>query len=342
MLSVTSGRFPKMPLNEFIEIAVPAETTTTDRGRLLESLARRLLKSQNFAVETEVRLTGTEVDLLATEQTTGERVFVECKGYRSTISAEVLYKILGNVAARDLSAGWLVSTYALGKDAKGVRDEWTQKPPEKRRQLQIYDPAALIKRLVAAQLIVSPDVLNRPAAHRYSDDAYLLVTPYGDFWALPVLDAASGIRQSVLLFEAHTGAQVSEEQTIDRVAQTDTTLASLTWLRSVATAPEADSARLRNELQSIVRVPTADHWADYRPARPQDFVGRDQLQADVFDLFERIVNQKTRTRLVALKAPSGWGKSSSILKIEPPRLSWRLQQMRRWSHDEREDESIFA
>ncbi len=28
--------------------------------------------------------------------------------------------------------------------------------------------------------------------------------------------------------------------------------------------------------------------------------------------------------------------------IEPPRLSWRLQQMRRWSHDEREDESIFA
>ncbi len=28
--------------------------------------------------------------------------------------------------------------------------------------------------------------------------------------------------------------------------------------------------------------------------------------------------------------------------FEPPRLSWRLQQMRRWSHDEREDESIFA
>ncbi len=31
-----------------------------------------------------------------------------------------------------------------------------------------------------------------------------------------------------------------------------------------------------------------------------------------------------------------------IRTIEPPRLSWRLQQMRRWSHDEREDESIFA
>ena len=66
-------------------------------------------------------MTGTEVDLWAVEETTGERIFVECKGYRSTISAEVLYKILGNVAARDLSSGWLISTYALGKDAKGVR-----------------------------------------------------------------------------------------------------------------------------------------------------------------------------------------------------------------------------
>jgi Holliday junction resolvase-like predicted endonuclease len=94
-----------MSLTVSIEVAVPPDLTSTERGRILERFARRLLETQNYKVTEEVRLTGTEVDLLAVEATTGERVFVECKAYRSTISAEVLYKILGNVSFRGFSAG---------------------------------------------------------------------------------------------------------------------------------------------------------------------------------------------------------------------------------------------
>jgi hypothetical protein len=80
---------------------------------------------------------------------------------------------------------------------------------------------------------------------------------------------------------------------------------------AIATA----TSRLEVELESIVGVPVADHWADYRPARPVDFVGRETVQNTVFSFLDNVRLKTTETRLVAIKAPSGWGKSSSVLKI---------------------------
>lgn len=299
----------------YIEVAAAPETPTTERGRVLERFARRLLETQHYRVEEEVRLTGTEVDLLAVERATGERVFVECKAHRSTIAAEVLHKILGNVAFRGFSAGWLISTHALGKDAKGMRDEWEQRPPEERRRLQMYDPPRLVERLVAARVIVAPGALARPADLRCAEESYLLLTTFGEFWAVPVLDGEAGMRQAALLYEAATGARVTAPATLSAIAGTDTTLAGLRWLAGKPANPEHEAERLRRELQSIVRIPIAEHWADYRPARPEDFVGRDQLQQEVIGFFDRVRTGQSQTRLFAVKAPSGWGKSSCVLKI---------------------------
>lgn len=114
-----------MPFDHFIEVVVHPDTSTTERGRVLERLAAKFLATQNFSVEQEVRLTATEVDLLAAEKNTGEKIFVECKAYRSTIAGEVLHKLLGNVTFRKYSSGWLLSTFALGKEAKGFAEEWS-------------------------------------------------------------------------------------------------------------------------------------------------------------------------------------------------------------------------
>jgi hypothetical protein len=78
-----------MHINYLIEVAATSDMSTTDRGRILERFARRFLETQNYKVTEEVRLTATEVDLLCTETTTGERTFVECKAHRQTIPAEV-------------------------------------------------------------------------------------------------------------------------------------------------------------------------------------------------------------------------------------------------------------
>ena len=92
-----------MPRTVFIEVAAAQDASSTAKGRLLEKFAGRLLETQNFAIAEEVRLTGTEVDLLAVENSTGERVFVECKAHRSTISADVITKLYGNVMLKNFS-----------------------------------------------------------------------------------------------------------------------------------------------------------------------------------------------------------------------------------------------
>ena len=304
-----------MPFNFFIEVAVAPNTSNTERGRILERFARSFLETQNYKVQEEVRLTASEVDLLGTDKTTAERIFVECKAHRSTISAEVLQKLLGNVFFKGYSAGWLLSTFALGKDAKGFEDEWNQKSPEERRRLRIYPPEKLVERLIQAQIIVDPKALRFDSTrYQISEDVFLLLTSNGQFWALPVLDAGTGIRSASLLFNAKSGIPITDTATLDWIAKTDTTL-SAPWISDSLESQNIAASKLRAELESIVRVPMADHWADYRPARPEDFVGREQIQSAVFQFFDAVRSKTTTTRLIALKGPSGWGKSSSVLKI---------------------------
>lgn len=304
-----------MSIGYLIEIAVSPDTSTTERGRVLERFARRFLETQNYRVKENVRLTASEVDLLCTENTTGERIFVECKAHRSNISAEVLQKLLGNVVLKNYAAGWLISTFALGKDAKGFEEEWSEKVPEERRKLHIYPPDQLIERLVNAKIVV--DVATLPfdrAKSKVGKEAFLLLTQNGEFWALPVLDPGTGIQSAALLFDAATGKRVTETGILDRITKTDTSL-SLPWIVDTADSQATATSKLKTELESIVGVPVADHWADYRPARPGDFVGRESVLSTVFNILDMVRARSSPTRLIALKAPSGWGKSSTVLKI---------------------------
>lgn len=304
-----------MSISYSIEVAVPPETTTVERGRLLAKFARHFLETQNFQVTDEVRLTASEVDLLGIDRTTSEQIFVECKAHRANLSSEVLQKLLGNVHFNNYNAGWLISTSPLGKDAKGFHHDWQQRTPDDRRRLRIYPPDLLIERLTLARLIVPVSTLRFDTDRfKAGHEALLLITPFGEFWALPVVDPSSGIQSAALLFHAETGSAVVDQMTLDLVAKTDTSL-TLPWIIGTAQAQRNAATRLKGELESIVRVPMADHWADYRPARPEDFVGRETVQSTVFQFLDAVRTHSTPTRLIAIKSPSGWGKSSSLLKI---------------------------
>lgn len=301
-----------MPSEYIIEVCAEPEDSSTDRGRLLEAFATRFLNSQGFQVQTEVRVTGVEVDLLCSEQTTGESVMVECKAYRSTISAEVLTKLYGTVMMKDYGAGWLITTHALGKDAKGLEAEWREKAPEIRRKLVVLPPEKLVPRLIAANTVVDPDQIPLGPELKRTGEAYLLLSKRGNFWALPIIDNETGVAGSVSLHDATNGTAITGATLLAWILQTDTTLKTLS---PVTILTGGQRAKLKAELDNIVSVPMADHWADYRPSRPADFVGRESVQKDIFSLLNQVRSGTTSTRLLALKAPSGWGKSSAVLKV---------------------------
>ncbi len=137
---------------------------------------------------------------------------------RHNLPADVITKLLGNVAFKGVSAGWLISTSTFGKDGRGLALEWQKKPTEERRKLQLYTPEKLAKLLISCGRICAPEVLKRSKALTYSDQVYLLITNFGRFWAAPLTDVNAGVHHSVMLFDASTGEPITEETIIASVS----------------------------------------------------------------------------------------------------------------------------
>ena len=145
-----------------IEVATVRTATTKEKGDLLEELAAELLRTQGYSVETEVRRTGSELDLLCTHDINGRRIYVECKAERDPLSANVLKNLMGAVTLYDYSEGWLISAGPLGKEAKGIQVEWEERPQHEREKLSIYTPERVVTALVTARVSPPSRGLRRP------------------------------------------------------------------------------------------------------------------------------------------------------------------------------------
>lgn len=313
-----------------VEVTVKDGDTSKMRGDLLESVAKRVLVALQFThVSTEVRVTGCELDIKAKDDQTGESIIAECKAYRDkTISADVLTKMLGNIMVHGYASAWLICTSKLGKDAKGIVDK-LQEDPARARQLRVYEPERLVKLLVGTGGVFSPEHLVIPDGNRAVSERTLLVTDIGQFWAVPILGVQSGVADTVLVFDAIHGKQVSNAAVVRELSERDSNLRSLTWVAGAAdlTAISAlNDAALRIELDNIAPVPIADDWSDYRPSRPQDFVGRDATLEEITRYLFDVSDRKIATRLLAIKAPSGWGKSSFLVKLRSTCQSPKLRE----------------
>lgn len=310
-----------------IEVTVKEGDTSTQRGALLESLAKKVLASLQYEhISTEVRVTGCELDLTARDKQSTAQVIVECKAYRDkTISADVLTKMLGNLYVHDYSSAWLLTTANLGKDAKGLVEKFKHKPIEERQKLRVYGPKELIELLISTRKVCSPETLQLPAALHALSARTLMLTDVGEYWAVTAVGGDTGIADTVMVFDATSGKSVTSAALIQQLSERDSNLRSLRWISAEEELATSSlmAEGLRQELDSIAPVPVADDWSDYRPARPEDFVGRDEILADIIKFFEEVRASTSGTRLLAIKAPSGWGKSSFLVKLRSTCLNIR-------------------
>lgn len=304
-----------------IEVTVKEGDSSTERGALLENLVKRVLIALQYEhIRTNVRVTGCEIDVIAQDKQTGTQVLVECKAYRDkTITADVLTKLMGNLAFNEeYKSGWLITTGRLGKDATGLVEQHRLKSPEKRERLRVWEPVQLIDLLVSTGQIIAADTLRLPPSHIVLSSYTLCITDLGEYWAVSAIGPKSGVADTVLAFSASDGTPVSNTALLQQLSSRDSNLKSLEWVSGgedlLALTTLADTS-LREELDSIAPVPVADDWSDYRPARAEDFVGRDELLKDIVHYFDDVRTGQSLTRLLAIKAPSGWGKSSFLVKL---------------------------
>src|SRR6266571_3610740 len=101
-----------------IEVAVNNQDAQKKKGDLLEKIAKDLLEAHNYQVETEIRRTGVELDLLCKNKANStKKIYVECKAYdkENKIQADVITKLSGVRAIHEYKETWLITTSELGK-----------------------------------------------------------------------------------------------------------------------------------------------------------------------------------------------------------------------------------
>lgn len=294
-----------------IEVATPPGTPTKEKGDLLEELAGEFLQTQGYTVVRQVRMTATELDLLCQHKVNKRQVYVECKAYRDPLGASPLKQLLGTLDLHEYQEAWLISAGPLGKDAKGFQQQWESKLVDESQKLSIYTPDRVLDGLMSAKVICAPPqqtAVDRLGSEELVGEWLLLVTEYGTYWVVSCL--SSGIPAGVLVFSAKSGSIVEDQELLRNLGRTDSSQSSLDFEYVLHLGESLESER-----ETVVEVEYGESWADYRPARPEHFVGRSDAQDRIFRLLETVRKRETLTRVFAITGDSGMGKSSLVAKL---------------------------
>lgn len=305
-----------------IEVATESTDTTKQKGDLFEGLVKDLLSAQSYEVEKELRVTGAELDLLCKHKINSKEIYVECKAQKEKISAPILNKLIGIVNLHDYTEGWIISTSEFGKDALGIVDLISKKPKEKSSQFSFYTPERVINSLISSGVIKPQPITQAENFIGNADNLgswTLLISKYGRYWAVYTLKG--GIPDGVLLFNASSQKMINDNATLENISKLDSIICDYDVLAGLKELEENDkstplpSASKNNGFVNVVEVQIGDSWDDYRPARPKDFVGRDDMQKEIIHFLSNVRDAKTNTRVFAITGNSGLGKSSLIAKI---------------------------
>jgi len=208
-----------------IEVAIKDGDSPKQRGDLLEGLAKKLLEAQNYEVETEIRNTGMELDLLCKNKAnTSKQIYVECKAYKESnkIQADVIKNIVGIRDIEGYSEAWLIATTEFGKDAKGLKEKIESS--EKSKYFTFYTPGKLFEALKNSKTLINVEIAKKKIEEKLDSNKIgngaLIITEYGYFYLLEHLEG--GVAKDVFVSYANNGHIVDEEELLANLKNTDT------------------------------------------------------------------------------------------------------------------------
>ena len=294
-----------------LRVVVPADWPNDQRGDFLERVAASLLTRQRYRVTQRIRFTGMEIDLLADHLDTGQRAFVECKFQRDALSATAVDGLIGKAVRRQVPIAYLFSTSSPGKDAKGAIQELKDSPPPGGPVFAFVGPEDIIA-MLEDSAVIPPNLLESSPRPGFSA-ATLVVTPFLDpFWVTE--EVQQGLPSGATIVSAHNLSS-EDRESITALLHDNAMYEGLTL--DFPTAPPTDKPKTAStsyEDELVTPIPFADSLDDYRPCRPRDFVGRNDLQKRIWQFLDLVRDSRTTTRVLALSGPSGFGKSSVVVK----------------------------
>lgn len=301
-----------------IKYVIPQAWSKDQKGNFFEKEVSRLLTKMRFEIVERIRFTGMEIDVLAKNRDTSQKAFVECKFLSEPFSSGVITDLLGKALIRCADIAYLFSTSEPGGEARGLIEELGSKRPGNGPIFAFVGPES-IGQMYLDVLDILPietrlDELN--VSRKNIGSITLVVSPSQNFWAVEYL--ASGIPSKLFLVSLRDGEILDRNSTRELLDENGL------WVGLSCEILEycrGERGSIFNEKEpgditdSVSSIPVADRFDDYRPCRPDDFVGRNQLQKEMWDFLKKVRSDSTKTRIVSLVGQSGFGKSSLILKL---------------------------
>jgi len=214
-----------------IEVAVNDEYAKKKKGDLLEKIANELLKTHNYEVETQLRNTGMELDLLCQNKANAsKKIYVECKAYAEDkkVQSDVITSLHGIRGIKNYEEAWLICTSEFGKDAKGLVKEIEAGKDAK--CFTFYTPERLLEALENSKIIKSNKlaeqaVLNIIKNQNKIRETILLITDFGNFWAIEYL--SGGKPEGMIFAYANNGEVVKDKSLLENLASMNTSFKGL-------------------------------------------------------------------------------------------------------------------
>ncbi len=299
-----------LSLEKSIEILVPNNWLGDEKGMFLEDIASQLLKRQSYEIIQRIRFTGMEIDLLATHKPSADKVYVECKFLASVIGANVIDLMIAQAFRRNIQRLALFSASALSKEAKGVQEELKNDP---RISFSYYGPEALLESLIDSG--VAPSLPENKLLPSVSHATLLVHPEHPYIWLLQ--DQKDGRPYRIIPY-VQKGTSRPDPSTLRDLLDKHEVLEGLPVVDYLDTEAEKKTTSIGGGYEPAEvfgRVAVADTILDYRPCRPEDFVGRLGIQKEFCDFLKQVRDKTTSTRLIALVGASGYGKSSLVSKL---------------------------
>lgn len=303
-------------------VLVPNNWTNDQRGDFFETIVGDVLSRQRWKVQKRVRVTGMEIDLLCDHRFTNDRALVQCKFMRESIGSPPIHLLLGQtVTLDDITHAFFVSTSPLGKEARGLVESLKSK--KRKPPLVFLGPDELLEEFV--ELRYAPrSTVDRDEPRLV--ESYLILAPnMPRFWLHEFAGSDSKRRLMVETDRKHPVAIIEVRDLLrEHALFQDLEIALLEDINDIDDSkPAAEPPR-----ETVGLVPMAEAIYDYQPCKPADFIGRADLIGDVVRFVEQVRKSNARSsisRVVTLTGPSGFGKSSIVLKLCDRFLSkyWR-------------------
>lgn len=294
-----------VPIERDIIVAVPSSYTTTQRGSFFEKFCADILRKQSYEITgMEVRVTGMEIDIQAIHKPSGTKLYVECKFFNTKkIDSNIIDLCYSQAFRARMKSIALFSTAPLGKDAQGAYQEYVSR---EECDYSFYDREEIISALEACGKIQSISQLKLSSNITH---ATLLVHPEISFtWLFQ--EVRDGVPQNLIAYSGKSSVDCSRVREILDAEELFENLNIKNYL--VESSPPPTSIDLQYEREVVSGIVVADDVMDYKPCRPEDFVGRDAIQKEIWDYLESVREHKTSTRLLSVTGSSGNGKSSLV------------------------------